>query len=300
MKKGFTIIELVISIFVLAIAVVGIFSALSIIMILTADSADRFTATYLAQEGMEIVRNIRDTNWLNMNVPPVSGTAYSWADGLTNDATQNSIDCTENNPSWCEADYAAVSLSHGKDPLELNSNGFYVYNTKDINPVETKFKRRIIIEPIVDVDGNSSPYHILKAKIEVSWKRKATILDAGASADECGKNNCITTIGTLYNWYTAFVAVKSVKIIDNNPAGKNYGTLHYNNNETAQLTVDVEPTYATIKDVVWSSDKACATVDSTGLVTAVSSCLGDTVTISVTSASNSNIHDEDTFTIVNR
>ena len=81
-SKGFTIIELIISIFILSVALVGIFSAFSIVTILTSDSADRLTGTYLAQEGMEIVRNIRDTNWIKMD-HDCSGSAtctYTWLD----------------------------------------------------------------------------------------------------------------------------------------------------------------------------------------------------------------------------
>ena len=67
MNKGFTLIELVISIFLLCFVIIGVYNAFSIIVILTSDTSDRLTATYLAQEGIEIVRNIRDTNWLNMD-----------------------------------------------------------------------------------------------------------------------------------------------------------------------------------------------------------------------------------------
>ena len=72
-NKGFTIIELIISIFILSVGLVGVFNALSVVTVLTAGSADRVTATYLAQEGMEIVRNIRDTNWLAMDTCPRGG-----------------------------------------------------------------------------------------------------------------------------------------------------------------------------------------------------------------------------------
>jgi prepilin-type N-terminal cleavage/methylation domain-containing protein len=90
MKNGFTIIELVISIFILSVAIVGVFSAYSMVTILTSDASDRLTATYLAQEGMEITRNVRDTNWLNIDAGNPAGA--TWLDGLS---------CL----SGCEADY---------------------------------------------------------------------------------------------------------------------------------------------------------------------------------------------------
>src|SRR3989338_7885463 len=96
MKNGFTIIELIISIFILSVAVVGIFSAFSMMAILTADVTDRLTATYLVQEGMEIIRNIRDTNWLNMDAGSPGAT---WLDGLTS--------CSANS-GGCEVDYTTT------------------------------------------------------------------------------------------------------------------------------------------------------------------------------------------------
>jgi len=65
--KGFTIVEIIIAIFITSIVLMGIFSIFYVVTVLASDSSDRLTATYLAQEGMEIVRNIRDKNWLNMD-----------------------------------------------------------------------------------------------------------------------------------------------------------------------------------------------------------------------------------------
>lgn len=189
-ENGFTIIELVISIFILAFGIVGIFNAFSIVAILTAESADRLTATYLAQEGMEIVRNIRDTNWIN-------GTASTWTYGLTTVGSCGNIN------NGCEADYTATTSLSGnsKDHLYINADGFYVYNTS--NAKRTKFERKILIMPITDVDGASD--HIIKVTVQVSWDEKATILNNASNpvktADTCSPSNCITTETTLYNWY---------------------------------------------------------------------------------------------------
>jgi len=198
-SAGFTIIELVISIFILSIAVVGIFSAFSIMVILTSDTANQLTATYLAQEGMEIARNIRDINWLNMDVcaanPACTPGSYTWVDGF-------------NCAAGCEADYTTTgSGSHlvkiyppSGDYLNIDSNGFYSYSTTGtVTP--TIFKRKIIITEIPDVDGNPPPYHIMKVIVQVSWYKKATILNSAIPADTCSTSNCITTEETLYDWY---------------------------------------------------------------------------------------------------
>jgi hypothetical protein len=175
-------------------AVVGIFSAFSVVTILTSDSIDKLTGTYLAQEGMEVVRNIRDTNWLNMD----NGSGTSWDD--------NGLQC--NILSGCEmkADYASIQLSgYTDDYLYLDSNGFYSYNTS--NATETKIKRKIIVTPITDVDGDAENIHIIKVTVEVSWDKKATLLNPALHAGQCDIDNgipsanCIVAEDTLYNWY---------------------------------------------------------------------------------------------------
>ena len=192
MKNGFTIIELIISIFVLSVGIVGVFSAFSIVVILTSNAADNLTATYLTQEGMEIVSNIRDSNWINMDIHPGLN---SWLSGL---------DLAECVTTGCKADYKTTAITMSPftpgDYLYQNSNGFYVYDQQN-NSKKTKFQRKITIVPLADVDGNTD--HIVMVKIEVSWDQKATILDSpGFSAGTCvpGKN-CIAAEETLYDWY---------------------------------------------------------------------------------------------------
>jgi prepilin-type N-terminal cleavage/methylation domain-containing protein len=197
-KKGFTIIELIISIFILSFALVGIFSAFSIVTILTSDAADRLTGTYLVQEGMEVIRNIRDTNWLNMDCCnsgnpscPVTCPA-KWDDGFSN--------CESGS---CEVDYTTTgTVSNPINPyvgnyLNMNTNSFYVY---DSTAPETKFKRKIDIECLPNNDCLTD--YIMKVTVQVSWNEKANILSSSQSADDCniGKN-CIKAEVTLYNWY---------------------------------------------------------------------------------------------------
>jgi|SRR3989344_5679750 len=63
-NKGFTLIEATLATFILVVGVLGVFSAIQIITRFTSDVSLRLQATYLAQEGIESIRNIRDSNWL--------------------------------------------------------------------------------------------------------------------------------------------------------------------------------------------------------------------------------------------
>lgn len=80
MSRGFTILELLAAILVIAIGVLSAYTVTQQIIAYTFSSASRLTGAYLAKEGIEIIRNIRDTNWLEG--------AY-WRDGIFNTSENN-------------------------------------------------------------------------------------------------------------------------------------------------------------------------------------------------------------------
>ena len=79
---GFTILELIVAIFVMTVGVLGAYAVVQQIIVYNSISSSRLTAAYLAQEGIELVRNIRDTNWLD----PVNPL---WDDGISNKTENN-------------------------------------------------------------------------------------------------------------------------------------------------------------------------------------------------------------------
>jgi Tfp pilus assembly protein PilV len=187
---GFTIVEIVISIFILSIAIVGIYNAFSIMVVLNADTADRLTSAYLAQEGMEIVRNIRDNNWVKSN---------DWRCGLvdiSNDENAGDCDYTYSLcATGCEADYtvqeAIINLWSSSSNLNIDRNGFYSYLSCPLsNPdCQTKFTRKITITPVSGYED-----HIIDVSVEVFWDKKATILNIAGQGSIKAEEN-------LYNWY---------------------------------------------------------------------------------------------------
>jgi len=143
MKKGFTLIEVIIAIFLVTVGVGGAIALVNQTIAFTQVTSSRLIAVYLGQEGIEIVKNIRDTNFLKIH-KKVAG--INWNTGLT--------DCL----AGCEADYNDLSLVSADRYLTIN--GFYNYG---FGP-ETAFKRKIIITP----DGTE----ILEVSVEVSWQER--------------------------------------------------------------------------------------------------------------------------------
>jgi len=79
--KGFTLIEVIVVIFVITIGLLAAFNIIQDITVHSRVAASRLTAVYLAQEGVEIIRNARDSRWL---VEIGAGTGHNWDDNKVN------------------------------------------------------------------------------------------------------------------------------------------------------------------------------------------------------------------------
>lgn len=167
-KKGFTLMEAIVAIFVITAGIVGVSSLVAQTISSATFSKDKLIAAYLAQEGIEIVRNIRDTNWLEG--------APSWDDGLV----PPTIDCS----GGCQADYADQALfGFIGNPLNIDSfTGYYGYDGGDA----TKFTRKITILKEMYPPGQGY-YDKMMVKVEVFWQEK-------------GKPYSIEAQENLYNW----------------------------------------------------------------------------------------------------
>ncbi len=139
---GFTLIELIITIAILSFGIIGVYSAFLPIANVQHTMASKVTAVYLAQEGFEIVRNIRDHN--------------PWPAGLA----QCSL--------GCQADYKMTTLKlyNEQSYLNISADGFYSYDQG--NP--TKFKRKITITQAGSPD-------VLKVDVLVMWDYNGKPMD---------------------------------------------------------------------------------------------------------------------------
>ena len=159
---GFTLLEVMLAIFFLTVGIGGAFMVIQKTVGLSSVSVSRLVAANLAQEGIEIVRNIRDTNWLE---------GEDWDKDIG-----GAIETT----TYHEADYNDTALSLWVDPgtnLNYDDDGFYSYNSVT-NP--TKFKRKITISKDADADK-------LKVTVIVEWQER-------------GATHNFTAQEYLYNW----------------------------------------------------------------------------------------------------
>jgi len=120
-KKGFTLLELIIASFVFITGVLGTFLIAQHFIFNTQTSISRLTASFLAQEGIEIVRNLRDENWLNNR---------DWDQGIADGIWQSSY----NDPS--------LEALENDGRIYLDANNLFSH---DNSGSSTKFKRKITI-----------------------------------------------------------------------------------------------------------------------------------------------------------
>lgn len=126
-QKAFTLVELMVVIVILSIGLIGVVNLVSRIFISARLIASKLVAAYLAQEGVEIVKNIRDTNW-------VEGAA-TW---------DQDIFCCGSSPCDCQADYNDQALSLYDNSYLKIDGGFYNYDVA--STTNTKFKRKINVQ----------------------------------------------------------------------------------------------------------------------------------------------------------
>ncbi len=165
MNRGFVLIELMIAVFIITGALMA---ANSINHRVTSDThlmSDRFTAAYLAQEGMEIVRAIRKTNWKEGNC---------WYQGI--------------DEGVYEGDYQSTSLNSLSGDLSyLRKDEFYNYTSGQ----DTQFRRVIEIEKKEVVGLNMTDPDLQDEYLDI----KTTIF-----WDYKGREYSLEVREDLYNW----------------------------------------------------------------------------------------------------
>lgn len=168
-NKGFTLLESLVAIFLLTFGIGGAFVLVSQTAISSQLTESRLEAIYLAQEGIEIVRNLRDANFLKI----YKGFGGTWLDGLGN--------CQ----AGCERDYDDTAFSPFSGRYLKIGGGFYNYDLGQ----DTFFKRKIIISEFADLD--SPPDGVddrVKVSVEVSWSER-------------GSPHKITLQDFIYKWW---------------------------------------------------------------------------------------------------
>lgn len=149
-RSGQALIESIVAVSILTVGFLGIFSLLSQSLSLNRVVSDNYTATYLAAEGIEIVKNLIDANTIR---------GQAWNCGLTDGVYE---------AAW---DSLPAAGACGGTALASNQNRFLsfssatnLYSYSGTSP--TSFKRQIIL---TRVSGDE-----LKVVSQVNWTGRGT------------------------------------------------------------------------------------------------------------------------------
>ena len=202
-KKGFSIGEVMVAMFIL---IFGIVSA----VFLTAQSVKQIgesrnaaIATLLAQEGTELVKNVRDNNVTQMNC----GTSSDERCTAFDDDTGYGLGSDTNSEYKCIIEYGNAALTkildcnivEGQGQLYINEQT-YLYSHSGGGSVVTPFKRRIYIKYTNTNTGDLNDVVAEVASV-VIWRKGEFPSSIDNIKTECkiGKD-CVFTKTNLTSW----------------------------------------------------------------------------------------------------
>lgn len=171
-KTGFSIVEVVVATSIIAVAIISLFSLLGPAIRNSAKSNNMLIASMLAQEGIELVMNIRDNNWVQDGSDRDDNP--NWDTGIKGvlpiESQVGIIDYNDSLIAYAGGSLGLGSISsvddvfcHPSDPARLYlDNDFYTYT---ITANRTLFRRVIFVEN-QDIGGGK---HRLKVSSYVRW-----------------------------------------------------------------------------------------------------------------------------------
>ena len=181
--KAFTLVETLVAITVILLAVMGPFQLVQRSLTASYIARDHLVATALAEEGLEYVRSIRDSNYLyNIENPTAT---RSWLYGLNTSAGAEencflangcTVDPTRHGNNEAVAECPTTCPTMKLNPTTM------MYTQRVTGNVPTRFTRKVLLE---QVNGSSDN----RVKVTVT----VTYISAQNSFD-------VTVTDYLYNW----------------------------------------------------------------------------------------------------
>jgi prepilin-type N-terminal cleavage/methylation domain-containing protein len=167
LKAGFTLIETLLAVLILATAIAGPLSIAAKGLSLSLIAKDQMIGVYLAQDGLEYVRFIRDTNRLRGQSDWLAGFDGT-SNGHTTDLSGGQANCTGGNACTLDSlqdkvTFCGTGTVCASSPLYYDTtNKYYTYNTA--GTTKTIFTRTLSIS-IPSSNPNEADVTVI-----VQWK----------------------------------------------------------------------------------------------------------------------------------
>ena len=169
-EAGFSIAEVIISLFVITVGLIAVLGLIVSSMRESAGSRNQIIATQLAQEGFELVRNIKDNNLLT------DGEEYNTGLGDSSNV------CADYLTATAGSSFSLVCPASG-NRLYYNSSERYLHNSSSAS--ETPFSRKLTIQ---NIDTSIPPDGIIDELIISSyvwWSGSPNVPPSCNSANKC-------------------------------------------------------------------------------------------------------------------
>lgn len=163
-NRGFTLIETMVAVSILTLSVAGPLFTASRAIVASVTARDQLTASYLAQEGIEYVRAMRDNAFLSAyQAGGANISTAAWVEFLTGASSSSITQCRATSCSLDTYPVAPLGLQSGSaTPLYL-VNGFYTQKTT-LGGVQTPFTRTVQI-----IDASPSGATDVQIVSTVTW-----------------------------------------------------------------------------------------------------------------------------------
>jgi len=210
-NKGFTLVELIIALGVFSSGIMAAFTLALAGLNTSIENFDRINAANLAREGIELIRNVRDSNWLkidnNVDKDDVDENGiqyYDWDDSINNgyyNIDKNGI--SEQNSIFLPCDPNGLDCIDNCAACELkyhNSDHLYLHN----GDISTNIFRAIeIFEICLDGDWDEKiPDDIEESCSDLVGNYKTIGIEVTSRVfwEKAGKKHYTDVKEKLYNW----------------------------------------------------------------------------------------------------
>lgn len=151
-QRGQTLLEVIIAIFIMVFGIISIVSLAVMSSAMSRSSTHELVATNIAREGIEVVRNKRDSNWLSIE----KGDNINLYDGLHNAQDYTAIlEFVPGASDWF-FHFQPDNISNNPAKMHLDTDNIYIQRLNvGITFRETPYRRLISMFPICD---NGSEY----------------------------------------------------------------------------------------------------------------------------------------------
>jgi len=136
-EVGQSLVEMVIAVAIILTGLVGVLSLTVSNLTGATENEARIVASNLVREGIEVVRNIRDTNWLKGQV---------WDAGLKSGTDYTAIAVFNPTANTWELNFAPNSIDDPQTQFKKQDDGTYLQGTESGTP--TAYRRLITLDEI--------------------------------------------------------------------------------------------------------------------------------------------------------